>query len=182
MKWGCNMLEITRLLITDTIENLSKKVDFSSKTLITSDKNSKGKSIIMKSIYHSLGANSQFDDPFEYRNKIYDVSFRFSNIEYRVIRYKDDYIVYKSGKIIKKINRNVEELSKILKEETGNYVFLKDKNSDKLILAPPAISFIPYYLDQDKSWKKDVKPFQNLDQFEKLSRDELFYYHLGVYK
>lgn len=175
------MLEVTSLLITDTTENLSKKVDFSKKTLITSDKNSKGKSIIMKSIYHALGANSQYDDPFEHRSKIYDIHFKINSLNYRIIRFKDDYVVFKNDKVIKKIRRNIVELSQFLKEETDNYVYLKDRNSDKLVLAPPAISYIPYYLDQDNSWKKDIKPFRNLDQFAKLSRDELFYYHLGVY-
>lgn len=51
-----------KLRITDVVNKCSKSIRFSERdNLITSDKNSMGKSILLKSLYHTLGADSSFD-------------------------------------------------------------------------------------------------------------------------
>lgn len=161
---------------------LSKKIIFSEGVnLVTSDKNSRGKSVVMKSLYHSLGANSDFDDIFTKDNVLFDLQFEYDGELFRVCRFKDSYRVFKNSELIKTVKRgNINELSLFFKEEIDTYVYLKNREKTTE-LAPPAFLFIPYYLDQDLSWKREQFPFNNIGQYENLSRNELYYYHLGVF-
>lgn len=170
-----------QLMITDMSNKLSKKIIFSNDiNLITSDSNSKGKSVVMKSLYHTLGANSDFDDVFTKDNVLFDLQFENSGKSYRICRFKDSYRVFKEDVFVKAISKgNINELSLFFKEEIDTYVYLKNRQKTTE-LAPPAFLFIPYYLDQDLSWKREQFPFNNIGQYEKLSRNELYYYHLGV--
>lgn len=170
------------IIITDIREKEAKKVQFSPKmNLITSDKNSKGKSIILKSLYHALGANSLFDINFKKDDKLFDLSFSYNNVDYEIIRYKNDYILMKEGKLVDSIKYGkINKLSNFYKTEMNMFVYLKDRLGD-ILLAPPAYLFVPYYLDQDVSWKNEQEPFEKLGQFEKISRNQLYYYHLGIF-
>lgn len=175
-------LVFKEIIITDIKNRLSKKISFSpDMNLITSDKNSKGKSIIMKSLYHAMGANSMFDDNFKKDQMLFDIYFSFNKNNYEILRLKNDYVIIKNDKLYDSVKYGqVYKLSKFYKEELDMFVYLKDKH-ESIILAPPAYLFIPYYLDQDVSWKKEQEPFENMGQFEKLSRNQLYYYHLGIY-
>ena len=169
-------------MITDMSNKLSKKIIFSEGVnLITSDNNSRGKSVVMKSLYHSLGANSDFDDIFTKDNVLFDLQLEYDGKLFRVCRFKDSYRVFKNSELIKTVKRgNINELSLFFKEEIDTYVYLKNREKTTE-LAPPAFLFIPYYLDQDLSWKREQFPFNNIGQYENLSRNELYYYHLGVF-
>lgn len=181
--WRNKMSIIFRqLLITDISQQVSKKVFFSPGiNLITSESNSQGKSIIMKSLYHTLGANAEFDELFKQNSTLFDLTLEYKNKIYRVCRFKDSYRILKNGVLIKNVKKkNIYELSSFFKDELDAFVFLKNR-AKTTELAPPAFLFIPYYLDQDLSWKREQFPFNNIGQYESLSRNELYYYHLNVY-
>lgn len=168
--------------ITDIQNQLSKKVVFTSKTsLITSDENSRGKSIILKSLYHALGANSHFDSSFNKDDIIFDLKFTYNNRNFRIARYKNDYAIFNDDKLVNSVKSgNITQLSRFYKDNLDMFVYLKDRNANTGI-APPAYLFVPYYLDQDVSWKKEQEPFERMTQYEKLSRNDLYYYHLGIF-
>lgn len=170
------------LIITDIKENVSKRVKFFPKrNLLSSDTNGKGKSTIMKSLYHSLGANASFDDNIDKKAMVFDIRLNYGDNEYRIVRFVDLYLIFKNHKLELSCKYgNISELSEYYKKEFGMYVYLKDRMGG-LPIAPPAYSFIPYYLDQDYSWKKEQMPFDNLWQYEKLSRNDLYYYHLSIF-
>lgn len=175
-------LIFNQLIIIDTKLKEAKKIIFSAKmNLITSDENSKGKSIILKSLYHTLGANCLFDANFKKDDMIFDLLFTYNNIKYEIIRLKNDYIILKGGRLLDSIKYgNIIKLSQFFKNELNMFVYLKDRFED-ILLAPPAYLFVPYYLDQDISWKNEQEPFEKLGQFEKISRNQLYYYHLGIF-
>jgi len=171
-----------KILIVDILNKFAKKVEFSNeKNLVTSPKNGKGKSTIIKSLYHALGANGVFDTNIELNTMLFEIEFMYNEQIYKVVRYRENYLIFKNNIFIKIIREdNIIDLSDFYKNELGLYVYLKNR-SGTIELAPPAYSFIPYYLDQDNSWKGDVLPFNNLGQFKKEERNNLFYYHLDLY-
>lgn len=171
-----------QLMITDVINKVSKKITFSSNiNLITSVNNSMGKSVIMKSLYHSLGANCDFDDVFPKENVLFDITLQYKENIYRICRFKNSFRLFKNGEFFKSVKSgNINELSVFFKDELDTYVYLKNR-AKTTELAPPAFLFVPYYLDQDLSWKKEQFPFNNMGQYESISRNELYYYHLGVF-
>ena len=176
------MILFKELLIVDLNDKLAKHVTFDEKiNLITSEKNSRGKSIIMRSLYHALGANAGFDHNFDHNSKIYYIVFTNKNNEYCIARYQDEYIIYKNDSFVNKFSHGeIIKLSEYYYNEFNFGIYLHDREN-KITLAPPAFSFVPYYLDQDKSWKKQIEPFEKLQQFMAYSRNNLYYYHLDLY-
>ena len=62
-----------KILIVDILNKFAKKVEFSNeKNLVTSPKNGKGKSTIIKSLYHALGANGVFDTNIELNTMLFE--------------------------------------------------------------------------------------------------------------
>ena len=79
-----------KLLISDISSKRAKVIYFSEHdNLITSDMNSMGKSVLMKSLYHALGADSHFDKNFDEQNVLFSLQFRNNNNKYRFLRFKN---------------------------------------------------------------------------------------------
>ena len=68
-------LVIEKLYIFSTTNKTAKLVEFTAgKNIVTSsqvDGNNKGKSVILKSIYHTLGADCKFDPKWDEKEKTY---------------------------------------------------------------------------------------------------------------
>ena len=91
---------INSLKITDVSEKKSKHICFSDGVnLLTSDNNSRGKSVLMKSLYHAFGADSMFDTNIKQENILFDIYFSFGDNKYRVLRYKDSFCTFKNEKL-----------------------------------------------------------------------------------
>lgn len=58
---------------------------------------------------------------------------------------------------------------------------MANKKTNKIELAPPAFTFMPYYIDQDRGWSGLYESFSNIDQYKKPDRIKSLYYHLGIY-
>lgn len=173
------------LLIADVASKACKKVNFADgDNLITSEKNSVGKSVLMKSLYHSLGADSDFDDIFRKNEILYELIYSANNHNYTNIRYKNAFCIFKNNELVSFVKPgNRTDLSHFYFNEFGMSVYLKNRNKSSE-LAPPAYMFVPYYLDQDRSWKEDQEPFsrQTMSQYEPINKNELYLYHLGLLK
>jgi len=75
-----------KLYIFSSSESKAKVVEFSEgKNIITSspvDGTDRGKSTIMKSLYHTMGADCFFDDKWNDDDKTYIVNFALADEEY----------------------------------------------------------------------------------------------------
>lgn len=176
---------VEKVLIVDKTHKIAKLVRFKEgKNLITSDVNSVGKSVIMKSIYHSLGADCAFDSNLDSEKLLFEIEFLFGEKKYTIIRYQNSFVVLINGLLSKHVKSGERILlSNFYYNEMGMSVFLKGRKNATEI-APPAYLFIPYYLDQDRSWKEEQEPFskRTMGQYDSLSRNDLYCYHLGIYK
>jgi hypothetical protein len=126
-----------------------------------------------------LGANSAYDKVFEANNKIFECIFSCDTNQYRVIRYRNKYLIYKNNTLVHNVRNNWRQLSEFYEREFGFSVYL-DVKEKGLSLAPIAFSFVPYFLDQDRSWKKSILPFDNLEHVTQPSLVDLYYYHLNI--
>ena len=173
------------LRITDVVGRRSRRIEFSNGiNLITSDNNSRGKSVLMKSVYHSLGADCSFDTNIKESNILFEIEFDYGDNAYKVLRYKDSFCTFKNGSLLKYYpdgNRN--DLSLFYLDELNMGVFLRARGS-QIELSPPAYMFVPYYLDQDRSWKEEQYPFKKASsgQYYPAVTNELYFYSLGLYK
>lgn len=147
--------------------------------VITSEETSKGKSSLIRVLYHALGANSPYDKKFKASEKIFCVSLKCGENEYKICRHKNCYICYKDGIIAEKISNDYKKLARFMEKEFGISVYLTDRNN-QFDIAPVTYCFIPYVLDQDKSWKNNDYPFSSTGQFLDSNKIDLYYFHLGV--
>ena len=172
-----------KLLITDVVNRKSKLINFKEgDNLITSASNSVGKSVLMKSLYHTLGADSFFDSAFNTDNVLFELEFSNSENLYKILRYKDSFSIFKNNEFINFVKaKDRPSLSTFYLNEFNMSVFLKNRKNITEI-APPAYLFVPYYLDQDRSWKEEQEPFtkSSMNQYAPISKNELYLYHLGL--
>lgn len=179
-----NSLLIEKLYIFSATEKKGKVVDFKpGKNIITSSKtngNRRGKSIILKSIYHSLGADCIFDKKWLEEPKVYITKF---------FVLENEYYIYRSDRLFKVFSKEFnllfstmdrKELSEFFYRLHNFIIELPSRNNDKLVIAPPAYSYVLNFLDQDKIDGSNFKSFDYLTEFSDY-KENLLYSHFGVF-
>lgn len=179
-----NKLIISGLFIFDLNNKLAKRVDFNDGVnIITSEKvggNDLGKSVLLKSIYHTLGADSIFDDMWKSEPKVYIVNMKVNKKEYYVYRFHKTFKIFTSELRLIFKTSNRMELSAYLKEIYNFCVKLPNKKEEDLEIAPPAFSYLLNYVDQDYMSGSKFTSFDSLGQYSDFKLN-LIYNHLGIF-
>jgi len=165
-------------------EKVAKRVVFDDGiNIITSsqtDGNEKGKSVILRSLYHTLGAEGLFASKWETKNKIFILKFAIDTAEYYIYRSSDLYKVFDAEKKLLFVATKSSELAEKLKNLTGFAVMLPSRSNDKLEITPPAYNYLPFFLDQDHYEGSKFASFDKLTQYTDY-KDSVLFYHFGVY-
>lgn len=177
-------LVFKKLYIFSSVEKKAKVVSFSSGTnIITSssvDGTKRGKSLITKCLYHTMGADCFFEPIWEDRDKTYILNFEIDGCEYYMYRCNSLFKLFDSNKniIFKTIHRN--ELGEKLKSIFNFAVQLPKREEEKLEITPPAYSYLLYFLDQDRILGTHFASFDNLGQYPDF-KENVLYYHFGAF-
>lgn len=146
--------------------------------------NDVGKSTLIKSFYHCLGAETpQINNSVWKRaNPIYCVKFEIGGHEYYIIRDEKYFGVFDSNQNL--ISRYIgvgtkNGIAKFINKLLGFDVELERQADGKLGIAGPAFYFLPFYVDQDEGWLTSWSSFAGLQQFSNYRR-LMVDYHLGV--
>lgn len=117
--------------------------------VVTSMDNHVGKSSLLKSLYYTLGAEVGYDDIWDKNSKLYVVTFCINGQDYRIVRFQKSFAIFKGDNLLL-LTRNVShDLAGVVEEILGFSVYLPNKTTKKIELAPPVFTFMPYYIDQD---------------------------------
>lgn len=159
-------------------------------TILTSEKedgttvNHTGKSLIIKSIYHALGAKlSKYTKNWNELNIVTMINFSYNGQCYCIFRNGNSFIIEneQTGEIIK--NNSVSELKEyyVKKFNIGLKLLLaKPKDDDIKYNTPyPSALFLPYYIDQDVGWDGRWKSFPELSMYKDYKK-EIFSFHTGL--
>lgn len=175
---------IEKLYIFSTENKTAKIVEFSKgKNIVTSsqiDGNNKGKSVILKSIYHTLGADCKFDPKWNEKEKTYILKTNVNgNIMYfyrhdRLFRIMNE----KEEIIFQTITRT--KLAEYLESIFKFAVKLPNKEDSNLEIVPPAYNYLLNYIDQDGMNCTNFSSFSNLAQYSNY-KENVLYYHTGVF-
>lgn len=149
--------------------------------VITSHDNHVGKSSLLKSLFYAMGAEVDFDNVWDKNTKLTIVSFVIEQREYKIARWNKSFAVLANGKLILTTKSVSKDLAKKLEEIFSFSVYLANKNIGRIELAPPAFTYMPYYVDQDKGWSGLYESFANINQYRRDDRIKSLYYHLGIY-
>ncbi|MBT2730434.1 hypothetical protein J7E63_26750 [Bacillus sp. ISL-75] len=179
-----NSLTLKSLFIFEPKNKVAKRIDFEvGINIITSDKvkgNDVGKSILLKSIYHTLGADCIFDDKWKESPKIYIIHIAINEKAYYIYRSDKLFKVYSNDfdKLFSTINRM--ELAEYLKDLYGFSVKLPNKKTEELEIVPPVYSYLLNYVDQDRMEGPKFNSFGSLFQY-KNDKNEILFNHFGIF-
>ncbi len=178
-----NKLVIKRLLIFEPATKRGKKICFNKGVNVISssqkDGNKVGKSVIMKSIYHTLGADCFFDDMWTETQKLYYIDFSVNSVNYSVYRNQRLFKLYEESKLVlATVDRG--ELSEVLSRIYDFKVLLPNRNENELVLTPPSFIYLLNYTDQDYMSGSKFASFDKLGQFEGF-KENTIYNHFGIF-
>lgn len=171
------------ILIADVQKHTARFVPFGKGlNVITSAENHVGKSSVIKSLYDTLGAEVRFDARWDKDTKLTVVTIDVDGTEYQVVRFIKRFAILKDEELLLLSDSVTRQLAPKLAEIFSFSVYLAEKGGDKKVVqAPPAFTFMPYYIDQDKGWNELYDSFERMDQFSKPERAKSLYFHLGLY-
>lgn len=170
------------ILIADIVEKTAHFHKFEKGfNVVTSQDNHVGKSSLLKSLYFAMGAEVDFDNVWNKNTKLYVVEFYIDEIKFSMARWQKAFAFFKETELILTTKSVSRELARKFEKIFSFAVYMANKKTNKIELAPPAFTFMPYYIDQDKGWSGLYESFSNIDQYKKSDRIKSLYYHLGIY-
>lgn len=144
------------------------------------DGTDRGKSVLLRSLYHVLGADAHFDKKWKNEDKVYLLEFQIDAEKYFLYRHRKVFKVFNSMLNIIFQTSSRTELSEYLGRLWSFEIFLPNKNTEKLEIAPPAYTYVMNFIDQDNYNGTNFNSFKNLTQYSNFKPD-VIYSHLGIY-
>lgn len=175
-------LVVSAITMVDLTNKEAKKIPFlPGKNLLTSGHNHLGKSVIMKSIYYTLGAEVYYPAPIKKLNFLTYIDFSLNDHQYRVARLKNTFVLYCDnafdGSYI-----SVTDFENRLSELFELEINLVGKDQAGTITkCPPAFYYMPYYVDQENGWGATSTSFDRVTQFDLPQRKNSYFFHLGAF-
>lgn len=178
-------LILKKLVIISQKNEEARIIDFDEKlTIITSENpdsttiNRTGKSLVMKSIYYSLGAKlKKVTSNWSSLQISTILNFSYDNIEYEIYRNKENFIIKINGELI--FFKNISELRSYFVNLFNFKIRMPIKKDDEnSVYAFPGAIFMPFYIDQDKGWSGSWDSFSDI--FNGSWKQEILLYHMGI--
>jgi cytoplasmic protein len=177
-------LRFLRIYIFDSVSKKAFSTEFKEGiNVITSsniDGTDRGKSVLLRSLYHALGADAHYDEKWQEKNKIYILEFSLD---------EEIHYIYRSGSLFKMFDGNKNkvfttihrtELAEYIEDLFGFSMYLPQKTNEKLSIAPPVFTYLLSFVDQDKYNGTKFDSFKRLEQFSNI-KPNVIYSHLGLY-
>lgn len=144
------------------------------------DGTDRGKSVIMRSFYHTLGAESDFDNKWDKKNKVFILKLSIDEKQYYIYRAADLYKFFNAEKELLFVASKSKELARKMAEYTRFSVLLPSRQNDKLEITSTVYNYLPFFLDQDHYDGSKFTSFKNLGEYEGFKENVLFY-HFGAH-
>lgn len=177
-------LVFKKLWIVSKLEKAARIVSFQAGTNILTGENDVGKSTLIKSLYHSIGADAPQMTNTRWRQAraFYCTEISLNEITFFIIRDGKHFGVFGSQKELISKHSGISTDGGIAEFFCGKLDFnieLEKSTNGKLGRAGPAFYFLPFYVDQDAGWIKSWESFSGLRQFASY-RKNMIEYHLGI--
>lgn len=173
-------LVFKRLTITsDTLKSANQFTFQPRFNLITGNDNSLGKSTLAKMLFWSLGCDPELDTTWQGFNVRGVVEFTVGNTAFEAGRYGDSMFLRSTGGTWKHFPKITGEYAAAFAELVGFRALLPNrKDSTRLETPPPAFYFLPFYVDQRRSWSQAWNSFPKLEQYSRWQKT-IIQYHTG---
>lgn len=174
-------LKFKRLLVLSNSIKSANQFEFSPYlNLITANDNNVGKSTLLKLIFWGLGCEPELDTTWNNQDCKTIVDFQIGDDSFRVQRYKNHIHLTENEKAVQEFHKITGEYSIRFAEIVNFKALLPNQSSSLVETPPPAFYFLPYYIDQKRSWAKVWDNFNNLGQYQNW-KSTIIKYHVGLF-
>ena len=147
--------------------------------LITANDNSFGKSTLAKLLFWALGGEPALDVTWTSFDVRCLVDFSVGNETYQAGRYGNTMFLHRPNGQWEKFSKITGAYSETFAEIVGFEALLPNRNdATKLETPPPAFYFLPFYVDQQRSWSQAWNGFTSLEQYSHWQKT-IIEYHTG---
>ncbi|WP_349782534.1 hypothetical protein [Xanthomonas arboricola] len=173
-------LAFKRLVVASDSLRSGNQFEFKPRfNLITANDNSFGKSTLAKLLFWTLGGDPAFDATWTGFDVRCLVDFTVGDEIYQAGRYGGIMFLRRPNGEWEKYHKITGAYSEALAEIVGFEALLPTRSdSTKLETPPPAFYFLPFYVDQQRSWSQAWNGFTNLEQYAKWQKT-IIEYHTG---
>lgn len=172
-----------KMTLLSKTEKKARTIEFSPNHNVILGENDVGKSTLIKSLYHTLGADTPqlSNNRWKRANAIYCLRFSVDGVAYTMVRDERYFGLFDAR------NRLLGRFSGIARDGgvaarvnamLGFKIDLETKNGD-MKPAPPAYYYLPFYVDQDEGWNTPWSSFVGLGGVKDY-RKNMVEYHLGI--
>ncbi|MBH1920689.1 hypothetical protein [Serratia surfactantfaciens] len=175
-------LTFQRLVLISDSKRLANQFLFQKRlNLITGKDNSIGKSTLAKSLLWSLGCDPVFDEEWKSNDIKSILYFTINDKEYFSCRGSHSIILGAIGDEAQRYINITGDFSKDFSDLVNFKMKLPNRGDGYLETPPPAYYFLPFYIDQIKSWSSPWNSFENLGQYSNW-KGSLIKYFTGYLK
>lgn len=173
-------LAFKRLVVASDTLKSGNQFEFKPRfNLITANDNSFGKSTLAKLLFWTLGGDPVLDVTWTSFDVRCLVDFSVGNETYQAGRYGNIMFLRRPNGQWEKFPKITGAYSEAFAEIVGFEALLPNRNdATKLETPPPAFYFLPFYVDQQRSWSQAWNGFINLEQYSKWQKT-IIEYHTG---
>lgn len=173
-------LAFKRLVVASDTLKSGNQFEFKPRfNLITANDNSFGKSTLAKLLFWTLGGEPVLDVTWTSFDVRCLVDFSVGNETYQAGRYGNIMFLRRPNGQWEKFSKITGAYSEAFAEIVGFEALLPNRNdATKLETPPPAFYFLPFYVDQQRSWSQAWNGFINLEQYSKWQKT-IIEYHTG---
>lgn len=172
-------LKFKQLLLISNPTKSANRFNFQNRlTIITADDNNYGKSTLAKLLLWSMGCDPAFDTTWSGFDCKTILKFSIAGKDYETMRYKN-IICLNDGDTVKAYPKITGEYAERLADLLSFHALLPKRNAIALETPPPAYYFVPFYIDQKKSWANAWDNFESLAQYQGW-KPTIIKYHIGL--
>ncbi len=155
---------------------VARKINLNSDLVILAGGNESGKSSILKTLYHTLGATVHpFAQRWEGANVISLLKFTVDGANFKAVRLANDVYVFNPDGTLCFHETDRQKIAVKINELFGITSFYKDNSGNEITL-PIGCLFMPFYIDQDHGWDQ---PWNSLLRLEGGKHNAMLF-HVGA--
>jgi hypothetical protein len=173
-------LRFKQLLVLSNSTKSANQFEFSKNlNLIKATDNSVGKSTLLKLLFWGLGCEPELDTTWNAQDCKTIVDFEIDTNNYRVLRYKHQISLKENDLDYIEYQKITGDYAVKFAEIVNFKALLPNQSTGIVETPPPAFYFLPFYIDQKRSWAKAWDNFDNLGQYQNW-KSTIIKYHVGL--
>ncbi|MBZ5503998.1 MAG: hypothetical protein LAO78_00800 [Acidobacteriia bacterium] len=176
-----NHFKLHELLLLSEKEQKARKITFHPQATVLTGSNETGKSSIIKSVFQTLGADPAKVSPEWKSAGVFSLlKVEVAGVILHFFRHLQAYAVFdENGALLYTFTSVSREVGPYLANLVNFHISLITKTNVKITPPPPAFFFLPFYIDQDKSWDSSWAGFANLGYIKDYKKN-MAEYHTGI--